>query len=244
MSLVKTDFSILEKFNFEIPPVGVKFAVKPPAKIARIGENLTLCEMLRHAQKGNVFYAGAESHTCDAGLYILGQADLAEPYINGEFGAGLGVFDSPRSAGRLYLHVMTIGKGVVKYVVFSPLDKLTFDPDVLLILASTGQAEIILRASTYKTGDMWSSSYTSAIGCSWLITYPYLTGKLNYITTGLGFGMRRRKIFPEGMMFISVPFTILPSLLQTLRDMPWVPEPYKPGGVEYVSKLRKDLGLD
>jgi hypothetical protein len=43
---------------------------------------------------------------------------------------------------------------------------------------------------------------------------------------------------------ISVPFDKIPSLLQTLREMPWEPEPYKPDGLAYVKKLRIGLGLD
>jgi hypothetical protein len=111
-------------------------------------------------------------------------------------------------------------------------------------MATTSQAEILLRAMSYKTGAMWLSKYTSAIGCSWVLAYPYLSGEMNYITTGLGFGMRRRKLFREGRQFISIPFDLLPSLLQTLQDMPWVPTPYQPGGLEYVKKLRIKLGLE
>ena len=101
-----------------------------------------------------------------------------------------------------------------------------------------------MRASSYRTGDMWVSRYTAAMGCSWLLIYPYLTGEINRINTGMGFGMRRRRLFPEGLHLISVPYDKLPSLLQTLREMPWMPEPYKENGPEYVKKLRVRLGLD
>src|SRR3972149_4478515 len=145
MSATQKDYSILGKFGFEVPPIGIKFLARPPNNIPRLAENMTLCEMFRHAQQGNVFYAAREQHTCDAGKYILGQSDLAGPYINGEFGAGLGVFDSPRSGSRLYLNIRTIPRGAVSYVALAPWDKLPFDPDVLLIIASTSQAEIIMR---------------------------------------------------------------------------------------------------
>jgi hypothetical protein len=56
--------------------------------------------------------------------------------------------------------------------------------------------------------------------------------------------MRRRKLFPEGLMFISIPFDRLPSMLETLKEMPWVPEPYKPEGLEFVKQLCIKLGLE
>jgi len=244
MALTKNDWAILDKFKFQAPPVGIKYLTKPLQGIAKLGKNLSLCEMLKTAFEGNSFYANAKNHACDAGLYVLGQTVLKEQYINGKFGAGLGVFHDERAAGRLYHYVPTIAKGVVKYVVLSPLDQLAFDPDVLIILASTGQAEILLRAMSYGTGEMWHSRYSSAIGCAWLFTYPFVNGEINFVTTGLGFGMKRRKLFPEGRQFISIPFDRLPYMLQTLQEMPWVPRPYQPDGPEYVKRLRIKLGLD
>jgi uncharacterized protein (DUF169 family) len=243
MSLDKKDLAILDKFEFDVQPVGVKFMVKRPDKIERLTERMALCEMLKKAQEGNVFYADKENHTCDAGTYVLGQTDAPEPFISGEFGAGLKIFEDARSASRLYHYVPRIGKGVVNYIVVSPLNKLSFDPDVLVILSQTSQTEILLRAMSYRTGKMWSSRCSAAIGCAWILVYPYITGELNYTLTGLGHGMRRRKLFPEGRQFVSIPFDLLPSMLQTLQDMPWVLPAYQPDGFEFVKRLLNDLGI-
>jgi uncharacterized protein (DUF169 family) len=243
MTLTKKEFAILDKFGFDVQPVGVKFLAKRPDKVERLNENMTLCEMLKRAQEGNAFYSDKENHTCKAGTYVLGQTDVPEPFISGEFGAGLKIFEEARSGSRLYQYTPRIGKGVVNYVTFSPLDKLSFDPDVLIILAKTSQTEILLRAMSYRTGKMWASKCSPAIGCAWIFIYPYLTGELNYIITGLGHGMKRRKLFPEGQQFISIPFDLLPSMLQTLQEMPWVPPAYKPDGLEFVKRLNNELGL-
>jgi uncharacterized protein (DUF169 family) len=174
---------------------------------------------------------------------IATQADAAEPFISGEFGAGLKIFEEPRSAARLYHYIPKIGRGVVNYVAFSPFDKLLFEPDVLIILADTNQTEILLRAMSYRTGNMWVSKFSPAIGCAWTYIYPYLTGELNYFITGLGHGMKRRKLFAEGRQIISIPYDLLPSLLKALKDMPWVLPAYKPDGLEYVGRLLDKLGL-
>ena len=243
MTLTKEHVAILDKFDFDLPPVGVKFLAKPPDMVERIDKNMAFCEMLKNAQQGHAFFAGAENHTCEAGLYVLGQADAPEPFINGEFGAGLQIYEENRTASRLYQHIPKIGTGVVHYVAFSPLDKLLFDPDILILLADTNQTEILLRAMSYKTGKMWVSKFTPAIGCAWTYIYPYLTGELNYFITGLGHGMKRRQLFPEGRQIISIPFDLLPSLLQTLQDMPWVLPAYKPDGLEFVRRLLDKLGI-
>ncbi len=244
MAAAKNDFSILEKFEFKYQPVGVKFTARRPAGIKQLPEKKTLCEMIKHAQDGHVFYAAAADHTCDAGTYVLGQTEVDKVFTSGEYGAGLGIYDKPRTGARLYQHIYKIPKDQVNYVTLAPLDKCGFAPDVLLIFGSTTQAEIILRATSYQTGDMWNSKYTPAMGCVWLLVYPYVSGEINHITTGLGFGMRRRHIFPEGLHIISVPAKKLTPLLKALKIMPWVPEPYKENGLEYVRQLRIRLGLE
>jgi len=243
MTLTKKDLAILDKFGFDVQPVGVKFSAKQPDMVERLNENMAFCEMLKRAQQGNAFFADEKNHSCEAGLYVLGQGDAPEPFISGQFGAGLQIFEGPRSASRLYLYIPKIDRGVVHYVAFSPLDTLPFEPDLLILLANANQTEVLLRAMSYRTAKMWVSKFSPAIGCAWTYIYPYLTGELNYSITGLGHGMKRRNLFPEGRQIISIPFDIFSSLLQTLRDMPWVLPAYKPDGKEFVRRLLIELGI-
>jgi len=237
-------FAVLEEFRFEIQPVGVKYLVRQPEGISRLDQKMALCEMLKKAQGGDVFYADAKNHTCEAGPYVLGQSEGEPQFISGEFGAGLGAFKDNRAAARVYNYLPRIARNSVNYVVLSPLDRLSFDPDVMIFLVPTSQAWTILRAMSYNTGKKWSSQYSTAIGCAWLYVYPFLSGEVNFITSGMGFGMRRRRLFPEGLQFISIPFDQLSSIMSTLSDMPWTPEPFKPDGLEYVKQLRQKLGLE
>lgn len=243
MTLTEKDLAIFKKFDFDVQPVGVKFLSKRPDGVVRLNEKMALCEMLKRAQEGQVFYADKENHTCEAGPYVLGQADAPEPFISGRFGAGLQIFEEPRAASRLYQYIPRILKDAVYYVAFSPVGKLPFDPDVLIILARTDQTEILLRAMSYRTGKMWSSRCSAAIGCAWIFVYPYITGELNYILAGLGHGMKRRKLFPEGQQLISIPYDLLPSMLQTLQEMPWVLPAYRPDGMEFVRGLLQELDI-
>lgn len=237
-------FVILDEFKFEIQPVGIKYLVRQPEGISRLDQRMALCEMLKKAQGGEAFYTDAKNHTCEAGPYILGQTEVEPQLVSGEFGAGLGAFKDNRAAARVYNYIPRIARNAVNYIVLSPLDKLSFDPDVMIFLVPTSQAWTILRAMSYNTGKMWSSRYSSVIGCAWLLVYPFLSGEVNFIASGMGFGMRRRHLFQDGLQFIAIPFDQLSSILLTLSDMPWVPEPFKPEGLDYVKQLRRQLGLE
>lgn len=65
----RMDLSILEKFNFEYNPVGVKFLLTKPKGIAKLDKNLAFCEMLKEAQNSEPFYTTKENHECKAGPF-------------------------------------------------------------------------------------------------------------------------------------------------------------------------------
>jgi uncharacterized protein (DUF169 family) len=231
------------KLNLEAAPVGVKYSTTTPEGIPRLDGTMRLCEMLREAQRGHTFYADPRNHFCGAGIYTLGK-DLPPVYTSGEYGAGLEVFDSARSASRLYDHIPRLEtRRNINYVAFSPLEELAYNPDLLIFLTREEQSEILLRAMSYSTGMMWTSKSTGVIGCAWLFVYPYLTGEVNY-TPVLSMGMRALKVFPPGRHLISIPFDMLPHMLDSLKRMPLTLSALQPGGDEFRRKLLTRLGLD
>ena len=155
----------------------------------------------------------------------------------GEMGVPLEIFKDARANRRLLTSIPKLARNSVNYVAFSTLDKLSFEPDILIITASVSQAEILLRSIIFTTGEIWSTQTTSVAGCAWIYIYPYISGKLNYSVTGLAFGMKARQVFPEGLMLISVPFDLLPTMIQNLQDMKWVLRAYTEGREELMKRL-------
>lgn len=49
-----------------------------------------------------------------------------------------------------------------------------------------------------------------------------MSGELNYVVTGIGYGFRNQKILPEGLFVISVPYDLIPMLIENLKEMEWV----------------------
>lgn len=234
-------FSILSKFELKYPPVGVKFSPVPPDDLPLLDKNLALCEMLKEAQEGKSFYAGKENHACEAGPYVLGQGEVREAFFNGTYGAALKIFSDTRAASRLYQHIPVLNPGLVNHLYFSPLEQVNFKPDLVIMVTDVEQTEIILRALSYNTGQAWTSKFTPAMGCAWTYIYPYKTGKLNYSITGLGHGMKRRKLYPEGKQVISIPSDLFPLIFDALNEMEWELPAYKPDGNEFVKKLMESI---
>jgi uncharacterized protein (DUF169 family) len=80
-----------------------------------------------------------------------------------------------------------------------------------------------MRASVYSTGETWSSKGTPVLACSWMYIYPYLSGEINYVVTGMSMGMQTLKVLPQGLMLICIPWQKLPMVLANLRKMDWHP---------------------
>ena len=238
MSPVPKELAVLDKFIFERPPVGVKFLSVKPSGLKRTEKPHDFCEMLAEAQKGSAFYAGPEDITC-LGPLLLGMKDGDAIFESGRVGPKLGVFKDARANRRLYQYLPRAPKGSVNYVAYAPLDKLTFEPDLLIIMATVAQAEIFIRAKCYETGEMWQARGTPVAGCAWLYLYPYLSGEMNMTVTGFGFGMKSRRLFPEGNVLLSIPWDKLPQITRALAEMEWVPESFTLGAEGHKKKVKR-----
>lgn len=222
MKPLQTDLSIYKQFNFENPPVGVRFLAGKPEGMEKLDKTMALCEMINEAgHRGKPFYIDKDNEDC-AGAMMLGMVAPRPHPGGGELGVKYGIFEEARVNERIGENAPKIPYGVVKYVVFAPLEKITFEPDLLFLIATTSQAEIVLRALSYSTGEMWSSQITSVGACAWMFVYPYQSGKVNYVATGLTFGLKAKKVYPEGRMIFSIPYDWIPVITRNLEKMEWV----------------------
>jgi len=235
MKPLQTDLSVYSEFHFENPPVGVKYLFHKPEGIEPLDKSLALCEMLKEAHRRKTpFYFTRENESCFGKAFLGMTGDSPQLADGGDLGLKLEIFQEPRANSRLRRFINNMEPGSVNYVVLSPLDRLTFEPDLLMFMANPSQAEILLRAMTYSTGEMYESKATIVGGCSWLYVYPYLSGKVNYTITGLAFGMKGRQVFPEGWLLVSVPYQWIPTITQNLKEMKWVLPAYTLGKEKFV----------
>lgn len=244
MNPLTLDLSIFKKFNFEKPPIGIKLVLEKPNQIKRLDKVMPFCGMVSEAQSsGTPFYVDIKNHACPPATHVLGH-DLPEVIEGGYLGPALGAFKESYANRRVLENAPRFKKGTFEYIVFSPMDKLSYTPDLFIILTdNTSQAEILLRSISYTTGKVLTSKMTNVMGCAWLYAYPYISGEVNYITTGLGFGMKAQKVFPEGRQVISIPYDWLPTIALNLQEMTWVPLSFTDEGSENDKKLFANFGL-
>jgi uncharacterized protein (DUF169 family) len=239
MQPLSQDLSVYKKLNLEKPPVGVKFSIPRPEGIQQIDKSLPFCEMINEAQERNEpFYFSKDNENC-VGKVALGMVDMEIPVEGGLIGPKFGIYEEPRANNALYRHVHTFHRGMVNFVAFSTLDKLPFNPDLLILTTRPAQAEIVMRAVSYSTGDPWETKLTTALGCSWMYIYPFQTGKVNYIVTGMTFGAKAKQIFEEGLILITIPYQVLPMVTRNLNNMEWMLPSYTDGREKFLEREAK-----
>ena len=232
------DLSIFNKFSFKNPPVGVEFLFFRPEGIEQLDKSLAACEMIKEVQqKGTPFYFTVENELC-FGKVPLGWEDMPPWGEGGQLGLKFEIFQEARANARIYQYLPKFPRNTVNYIALSTLNKLTFEPDLLILTATPSQAEIVLRAMAYSTGEIYESKHTGVLGCAWLYVYPYQSGKINYMVTGLTFGGKAHQVFPEGWILISIPYNWIPIITQNLKEMKWTLPSYTDGREKFLK--RKD----
>lgn len=211
----------LQALELDYPVVAVKFTAEQPAEMRRLDKHISLCAMLREAQISEPFFASQDEQGCAPGSYVLGQIAHDPVMESGRIGPEIGVYESPAANRRVYEDMIRFPEGAFPYTLFARLGEgdLAFDPDLLVITATPSQAEVVLRAHGYASGAGWEARGTTVIGCASLYAYPYVTGKLNVLISGLHHGMRARQLFPQGLLFIAVPRPLIAETLENLATM-------------------------
>ena len=247
---------IFAKLELPYPAVAVKFCRNRPAGFEQAEGKEFLCCFLKKAQtEGHPFYISMDNEDC-MGKVVLGMMGLDSPHGSnhgaGYMGVELGAFRTPGANARLYYDAPMIKRGIVNFVLFCPVSQCRFDPDLVICVADTPTAQLILRASSYRSGDIWESKSSFVMSCAWSYVYPYISGKVNHLFTGMHLGMQMKGVYPPGLHILSIPYQKLDEVVDCLYEMEWVlpkfrkdPESVRlcPERDEYVAKLRDDINF-
>ena len=213
--------SKISELNLEYCAVAIKFWLEKPSCPHFDGDKNAFCTYVNAVQKsGKRFYIEEADDMC-YGKVSLGMIEPPPVTASGQAGFDFGCYQTPAACRGLYQNLPTIIKGTVKYVEFCPVADCDFDPDLVVFVASLPQADIIMRATSWISGEPWESKSSPVLSCAWMYAYPVISGKVNHITTGFYHGLKRRKLYPEGLRMISVPFQKLPEFEKGLCEMDW-----------------------
>jgi uncharacterized protein (DUF169 family) len=190
---------IKDKLGLEKSPVAVKLVLNEddiPEGIPKIENKVRHCEMIQKASQGDIFYATAEEQACKGGAGALGLMEPPEKVNSGEMYYSLGRFSSLGSAKRTVDAIPKI-EPIMKAIVYSPLEKAPFDPDVVVIICNPQQAMQLAQAMVYTLGGRFEADFAGIQSiCGDAVAGPYTTKRPN-ITLGCSGSRKFADIKPD-----------------------------------------------
>ena len=190
--------------KLENEPVAIKWSVKEPKNVEKEEGKSRFCNKLVKAMHGESFYATLEEEEC---MGCARYSGLMVPK---------GLYKNIPAVQRSRQNETYINPGIFNAIIFSPLKKAEFEPDVIFILCNAQQGMEILHANAYDSGKHGLGADATPV-CSSMAAIPYMTGKVTY-----GFGdvasRQSMDISPEEIM-VSIPANDLPRIISNLRDM-------------------------
>lgn len=188
----------------EIPPE----AIEPPAPLRH-------CQSIMVARRGNCLYMPPRSHACPDGSAILGLREMPSKLKSGELYLLFKKLPNIEIAQKMISSRPNFETERFKATLVAPLDKASFNPDVVVFTLWPEQAMWICCAQTYYSGErqnFMTSGFNSA--CADLIVQPMKTGEMN-ISFGC-YGARASSEIDDFELFLSVPAPLLEPIVQSL----------------------------
>ena len=208
---------ITRSLRFESLPIAISFSIEPPKGVKQMKGEMRLCQMLDKVRfDGEIFYTTSDNHQCDGGSGSCGMKEMRESIKTGEFLSKMGLFGSKRAARRFINANPRIEYGTVKVVSFSPLDKVPFEPDVVVLICNAKQGMIIAEAFAYESGKR-TLGMTGPPICSSIVAAPFLTGEVVYSFGD--HGARNNMKIKDDEVFVGIPAELLPCITENLGKM-------------------------
>ncbi|MDY0387594.1 MAG: DUF169 domain-containing protein [Methanolobus sp.] len=190
-----------------------------PAGIPQIDEKTRHCQMVDKVRRlGAQFYSLLDNQMCKGGAAVMGLTEMSPKLKNGEFYYNLNHFHSIDSAKATMEKVPMVPANSIKAIVYAPLEKAIFMPDVILIIAKPKQVMELSQALLHKSGGRVNAGFAGKQSvCADAVAYPYISGEAG-VTIGCS-GSRKYTEIQDEEMIMSIPVAMLPDLIESAKSM-------------------------
>jgi uncharacterized protein (DUF169 family) len=210
---------IVEILGLKNPPVAVtliKDGMEVPPKYKVPEKNMSHCQTIMAARKGEFLYIPAEKHGCMVGASSLGLVETPDKVKSGEFHHNIKMFGSDNAAKKMIDDRYEFEYGSNIATVVSPLKGAILEPDVIILVGLPEQIYWLIPAYTFNEGgrvNISTAAFQATCVDSTII--PILTGKLN-LSLGC-FGCRRRTDMAPEEMLAGIPAGKLEEVVAALE---------------------------
>lgn len=200
-----------ERLGLRTYPLAIKFVeskdqIPEDAKFPRkdFGKPMAFCQAKFFSRmRGITMAMGKEDHWCWNPMVSFGvvKAEVGEP-AGDTIVEVLGIKDKDKAV-EFWNNFPKLEEGKYPYVVVAPVEKFTFEPDVILIYSNTHQILWEIGAIRFMTGEYVKSNFDSIDSCVHAIIEPMQNGQ--YKITFPDPGDHARGLAREDEVIMSMP---------------------------------------
>lgn len=212
---------MVEYLELETSPVAIKLISKGgeiPFGIKKVDEVMTHCQFVdRVRTAGEEFYTLAEDQMCKIGSGALGLNEIPPEVSSGEsYYKEFKLFSAQGAARHTAEMIPILPPNSIGAVIYSPLEKTSFVPDVAVIICNPKKVMLLTQAYMYKTGGRLEASFVGMQSlCSEGVVQTYKEGKVGI---GLGcLGSRTFTTMEDEEMVIGIPIELLADVVSSFK---------------------------
>ena len=193
MDLARVAQAIDTYVRTDTPPVAAKMLISDDELPERVkmpvrdfGVKMPACQIVALARRHGLVMAMSEyGMLCPIGAVALGLLPAKEGFLDGRFGVPYWAADEEATA-RFAQYIPRLEYGTYKYIVVAPIERTTFDPDVLIVYGNPAQVGRMVQAAVHVTGKPIQTPSIGGIACAEQISRTMLTGEPQAPTVGGG----------------------------------------------------------
>lgn len=174
-------------------PLGLKMLAEGdelPVKVKLSGEDfnkrLAICQVFSMARKfGWTMAVSKEDQSCPIGSIVLGFQPAVDFYKEGNLCEGM--YTANKAAGaNSEAKVLRLPEGKYRYLVAGPLEKIDYQPDIVLVYGSPAQVMRMVQGALYMDGGNITSTFSGRAECSETVVQTLISGKCQVLLPGNG----------------------------------------------------------
>lgn len=153
--------------------------------LQKLGNRLALCQGIAAVRRlGWRMGFRKDDHCCPGAFLILGYEEDTEFISRGGF---YPIYASTMEEGfKTHQFMPRAPLKSIGSILLSPLDKVSFEPDIVIVYGNSAQIARFIQGILYYEGGTIESYFIGRASCASYIIYPYLNKKCNVIIPGGG----------------------------------------------------------
>jgi len=214
---------LIEYLKLTTSPVAIKLISKGgeiPAGIKKVDIGMTHCQFVDRVRRTREeFYTLGKDQMCKIGAGTMGINEIPKEVFSGEsYYKELKLFSTQGAARRTVEKIPILPPDSVESVMYSPLEEVSFVPDVVVFICNPKQVMLLTQASIYKTGGRLEVSFAGTQSlCSESVVQIYKEGKVG-VAVGC-IGSRGNTEIEDEEMLIGIPIEQLGDVLSGLKEI-------------------------